>query len=350
MFKPNPLSDSIHAYLRETVPHSRWSYILLAIALVTAVPPFIRPFDSRDGMLVQVMAAVILAVYWLIQFSVIRSAVKVTRYDWQTDAPDTLIGTLSRRDVIVARIRAILRHHRLHLILITLALLGLCLAVMGYLYYGFRGMYWFDILKHVTGVRLGSPAPAHPPYPIVPSLLFITIAAGMLYLQTLTNTLFSVSFGLMAGAVRRAFFFRIVSFVVIVSLFLGLFLVIDVTAMSCNSRYPRYTFDYVCPDNLARHRILTSIQGAILSFIDGGVSNAASTIRPGGTPLEEYVNSWGEQSWRPIPTYFGTHLDLQPYQIRHLVVAGVTVLAQLALAGLLLRRGGFSKRKQWGAG
>lgn len=330
MFRKNPVYELQLNYLGEVHPHRWWHYLLILIALLFASISLWRGFDfnipniiyGQNGnysqqlksvanivpILVQIMAIPILSVYWIFQFRIMQSAFHLANHNWQENAPETLVGSVSQRTIIFAKIRAILSHHRIFLILICLALLGLSWATSQFL------LFWSSnergILQYVGILRTGFSVLG---FPTSGRVLDIPIMGIALLILTFTNSLLSTNIGLWANNRFHSIAIRLLLVAVIFSVFMSLYILPRTPTWRC------YRYDmpaeFNCPEKLLQARIIESIQEISLSFVDGGASMVTGLRGCGGISFQ-----------------FGS------YQGRHLLAIIATIIAQLTLSAFFLRR------------
>jgi hypothetical protein len=329
MTPKNLLIASQLAYLQQVAPHRRWHYGLMVAGFIAALLAIWQVFTFQDIWTVQPVTVFILSIYWILQYRIIRSATQLAHYDWQQDLPDNLIGNLSKRTLMLANARALLRHYRYFIIAMSIALVILSLAIMVFLYYGttFSSDYvsWKSgrsVWKYVGTVSSGYSAISwywQSVY-IPRSLAYVGIVSPVILTLTYTNSLLSVSIGLWAGRFGRALISRILVVGFIFGVFLGFYALRETPAWTCHRSW---MIPDRCSDMLFQLRLVDSIQAFALTFLDGGTAVATGMFEP--------------QSY----TY-----TLDPFQIRHMAVAIITCLSQLALSGFFLWRASLHPRKK----
>jgi hypothetical protein len=138
--RKNPIFEDNLAYLQNVTPHGKWHYGLMLMVLLVATTFVLRDYHEWDRNAVEFMAIPILSIYWLFQFRIMKSAAYLAHHNWQATLSDELVGAVSQRSVILTKVRAILRHYRFFIVLLSLGLLGLSLALAGFLL--FRSTYF----------------------------------------------------------------------------------------------------------------------------------------------------------------------------------------------------------------
>ena len=359
MFRKNPLVEIELDYLRQNRPHQKQHYFLLALALLVATAPLFYMFIRQDGALVQAMAFVILSVYWFVQWLIMKAAVVSANHE----LPDELLGSYSNRQIISAKLWAVLRHYRGFILLISLATLGLSLALMGYLHripwehlghvLDERGILkYMGIIGHYT-----LPLRTWEVSPIVPHPLQLTFALFILLLFSLANSVMSISAGLLVKRNGHLFLLRIMVVSVVFGLFCGLFTYRDSSydelgILPCDSwRYEN------SPDACNRSevqlfniRLLESLQASTISFLDNGTSLITVFLCPIPVVEIDYYTESNEPRYRMVESVFGSipRLSLISPMIRNVLAAIVTIFSQLSLSAFLLWRTsrGMGKKKK----
>jgi hypothetical protein len=317
--KKNPLINTELAYLRQNAPHRKWHYLLGLVALVIATAPVWYGFKLQSSItLIQVMAIPILIVYWLFQLRIMQSACLLGT-SAMLDIEDAFMD--SQWSVALARVNAVLRHHRFFIYLISLALLGLSMTVMLFLFFGSsqtgssRG-----ILKYVGSVSSAYflSGPYENGAPFLQRPVFTAIAGNLLLMFTFGNSLLSISFGLWAGRLGRTLMLRLFLLSIVFSIFLGLYALREMPAWTCHRSW---MLPDRCSHILFQMRVADSLQAISLTFLDGGTSLVTGIHCPVGRGFE-----------------------LEGYQVRHFLAGGVAAICQLALSGFILWRISLSKR------
>lgn len=330
MFGKNPVYELELNYLRKVHPHHWWHYGLIITALLFASISMWHGFDytiiweqgifyrqiaNTVSILIRVMTFPILSSYWVFQFRIMQSSVVLTKHDWQKDAPDTLIGMVSQSKLTLAKIRAVLTHHRIFLILMCLALLGLSWGIAQFLL--FWGSYsdYPDRPPPITGRSIleyvGAIRAEH--FPVSERIFYVPIMGISLFILIFTNSLLSTSIGLWAGQRGRSILVRLLLIAVIFGIFMSLYTLRGTPEWTCFRG--RMTPEiYWCQIQL-QARIIDSIQAISLSFVDSGASMVTGLHGCGG-----------------ISFRFGS------YQGRHLLAVIATVISQLALSAFFLRQ------------
>ncbi len=323
--------NSERVYLRQITPHRWWHTALAITGLLVAAIPLTRGFDTRDKTLVQVMATIIIALYWLFQYQILQSAIYLAKYEGQKETSYMNNKPKPLQAVIFTKVRAVLWHHQPFIILMSLMLLGLSITIMGFLYYR---NYERGILQYVGIIRIAEYWSWR--YPLLPHAAFVALAGALLLILTFTNSLLTISVGLWAGRLSTSLIIRFLILGVMLISFFGFYGVSASTPEGCQRTY---SDPYRCPDILLRNRIVDSLQGLSLTFIDGGASVITGIYCPMGVDYVSYNDEQGRVLYRPVPTLFGLMFDWRQdgYQTRHLGVILVTYMSQLALSGFFLQ-------------
>jgi hypothetical protein len=330
MTPKSPLIASQLAYLQQVAPHRRWHYGLLLVALVAALFAVWQVFTFQDIWTVQPVTVFILSIYWFLQYRIIHTATHLAQYDWQHDVPDTLIGTLSKRTLMLTKIRALLWHHRYFVTAISLTLAILSLATMVFLYYGL-GNFGDNVIPYTTARGIwkyvGTVTSGylwqtwHWQGVYIPkSFAYIIMTSPVILTLTHTNSLLSVSIGLWAGRFGRALISRILVVGLIFGVFLGFYALRETPAWTCHRSW---MIPDRCSEMLFQMRLVDSIQAFALTFLDGGTAVATGMFEP-----QSYTST------------------LDPFQIRHTAIVIVTSMSQFALSGFFLRRASLHPRKK----
>jgi hypothetical protein len=296
---------AIATYLQRFTPHRSWHYLLAVIALIVASVPVWLPFDLWTGRIIWAMAAIILSLYWLLQFRIMQSAVSLSR---RVDVPDRFVGAASPRALILAKVRGVIKHHSLFILLISLALMGLSLMITIYLYHGTS---WDErgILRYVGVVSSGWVF-VEVKFPFLQWPAYYILAGVMLVIFTLINSLLSISIGLLTRHWGKSSRLRLLIFAATFGLFLVLYALRETPAWTCHrSRM----LPNNCSKVLFQLRLVDSLQALLLSFSDGGASLVTGIHLPMGVS----------------PKWEG-------YQWRHLLVGIVTYACQLTMSGCFL--------------
>jgi hypothetical protein len=316
-------------YLREVSSHLTWHYILIAVCLICAVIPLRRGFDSSDSTLIQLMSIIIISLYWLFQFRIVNSAVFLAKRE---RIDNSQLANLSRtKKFVLGDVLVVLRHHQLFIFTASLSLLGLSLALMGFLYFQASFESERGILQYVGLISIASNWDKQ--LPLLPHPYHIMLAGSMLLLLTITNSLISATLGLLIGHLRNAMIIRFVLIFIASCVFGGLYTIRKLTPDSCNTSQ---TFLYTCDQMLFRNRTIDSLQALSLTFVDGGTSVVTglyylAEIRSVGT----YQYYHEQLPLIEIDREF--HWD-QGYQWRHLAVICSALVSQRIVSAFLLWR------------
>jgi hypothetical protein len=326
----NSLFDTYLSYLQKFTPHRSWHYGLAGITVLIAGTFFLRDYHEWDRNAVQLMAVPILSIYWYMQFRVMQSAVRINQYEWHLDLSDELIGAVPQRHIMLAKVRAILWHHRYFVVFMCLALLGLSLATAGFLL--FRSTYFhidnYDyklprgILKYVGAITTGIDArmSSTSGFSLVERIWYPVILGSVLLILTYMNSLVSASMGIWASRLEHALVRRLFLIAVVFAIFLSLYMLRETPAWTCHRNY---MIPDKCSDMLLQMRTIDSIQAISLAFFDGGTAMVSGL--------------------HGCPNYL---FRLNGSEGRHLMAAGTTIIVQLALSGFFLWHSSFSQHKK----
>jgi hypothetical protein len=350
MFAKNPLLEIELAHLRKNRPHQRRYYLLLGLALLAALAPLFHLFTRLDEVLVQAMAFVILSVYWFIQWLIMKAAVESANHE----LADEMLGSYSKRQILLAKLLAVLQHYRGFILLISVAALGLSLALMGYLHrIPFHYVQNNSIFDELGLLRYMSFSPEIQfennvsEYILLPHFLQIGIMSGILLILTLTNSILTASFGFWNKYIRLALGLRFCLVLTMLSIFLGLFCVRyssfepNLPSQAWHCIWGNIEDDNYCQNISRQHfmvRIIESLQVSTASYLDGGVSLTSALLQPTGHNFEFYYDESGQQFTQIIPTTIGNTFRPVAFEFRLYGVAIVTVFSQLSLSAFFLWR------------
>src|SRR5690349_10328804 len=99
-------------YLRQISAYDISHAVLMLAGVLAAIIPLVRGFDRGDIDIVKWMAVVIISLYWLLQFRMLRSAVLMAGYKEQNASSP------------FAKARMVLWHHQTYIVIMSLMLLG----------------------------------------------------------------------------------------------------------------------------------------------------------------------------------------------------------------------------------
>jgi hypothetical protein len=318
--------------------------------LLVALAPLFYLFSNRDSILVQAMAFVILSVYWFLQWLIMKAAVISANHE----LPDEMLGSYSNREIISAKLWAVLRHYQGFILLVSLAALGLSLALMGY----FSRISTYTNLSFMGYIGyFGSTSLTLESFSLMLPHPFQIIIGFLIYFGlSVSNSILTSSFAMLYRRIGSASVIRLVLIVLLGSAFLTFFFIREhwfnfryldsITARECNYD-TAFREEQVCDkalQNLFLIRIIDNLQSASFAFIDGGITLVSTLLCPGNNYNYEDWSNWSNF----LPDVFAKSFYMIPFEWRQIGVAVVTVLGQFSLSVFLLWRAsrGMGKKKK----
>jgi hypothetical protein len=311
MLNEKQLLEHEQTYLRQVTPHRFWHYLITFVVLIAACAGLLYRLDTWETNTIQALAIPILSLYWWLQFRILRSAAHLASYD----SPSSEQGI-----TMFIKAYAVIRHHRTFIIMTSLAMLGLSIAIAGFLLFDAR-QYPANpayppergILQYIGVTATGySPSPNFP-FSFMQRLFYVVIVGTALLVLTFTNSLLSASIGLWAGNLKHALWQRLILVVLAFGIFLGLHTLRETPPWACHRTQMT---PHICNDVLLQIRLIDSFQAVFLTFVDGGAG--LTTGLHGCQPREIF--------------------EIDGFQGRHLLAIIVVLVYQSALINFFLSR------------
>lgn len=344
-------------WLRQQQPQRLWHYVTGFALIALAALPLVVKFHRGHGGLTLALAVILIGAFWWVQHGTYRAAATLSRRDWHSNLPDELLGTITPRQMMRVRLLVVLRQRWLWHVLSSLTLLGLALAISGFL-----GRFpTITQMRQIPGnpgpVEVIMPAPDIPiekgilrdyityqffhdinELPYFPHPSQLVVAFAVLLVVHFSAGLFSAALGMAStgwnGSVAR---WRLAQIGTSVLLALSFF-VIRGTVLGEVYRYPfsdcrtdpvlrqiAIQNGMTCDDmerNIFALRMVESLEQLGVALLDGGATSSAVLVQPS---LELSVGS-----------YFSQTAMFERHQFRHGLVLLSAAGIQIGLASLLL--------------
>jgi hypothetical protein len=233
MLDENRLIKDEQNYLHQVTPHRIWHYIFTFVVLIVAAAPLRYSFGLWDSAKLLAIALPILSLYWWLQFRIMRSAAYLAQHDAQIEGTNTFAP---QELTMFIKLRTVIQHHSPFILLTSIALLGLSVALAGFLLFGQQqraNPQERGILQYVGVVSTGYLWRSNYPISSLQQRYFSGIMGVMLVSLTFSNSMLSASIGLWAGQLRRAAKFRLILAVGVFGVFLGLYLLRMMPPWAC---------------------------------------------------------------------------------------------------------------------
>lgn len=323
-----PLTDHYRAVLKQIAPHRLWHSVLLGVALAIASIAIWRDYEVDNREITYFVYISIVSIFWIFQFVMMHSAVTLANIH---TLPDDLVGSASPKQLMRAKLWAVLHHHRRFIALMSVAMLGATVVLMLYSAYG-TGYYqapkndlnlYFGI--HFIGEHGISYKQLASSFEILHPLnhFSVFLIVAIIFISSLSKSALSVSIGLNAKRIRQALITQVT---LIVGAF-GLFLCVYWISLHLNlvnrpySSYLQYGWKI--------GSLFSSLQAIIWSFFDSGLDMATGIYG----------------CWKMFLT--SSEIRVFNYQTRHIITTIITIGLHLWLSRwFLLRAAAASSKKK----
>jgi hypothetical protein len=295
MSKPKTLYQTERDHLRQQMPYRWWHYAVVILALGIALTPLHPDFYPGNPYRIYSMMLGAVALYWWLQWRVLRSAVMLSRLALAVDAPEHLVGTVSQHGRAVAQVRAVFAHHRLFIAIIALIMTGVSIALLWYFFYfttqhdvgSHNPFHQYEnvsttrydrgMLKYIGSISSGYLYPSNRSFDVVKSYQFAFPRLLGVSFIVVANSFGTLSIGLYKSTYRRALRHLILTGFVMFVLFAGLYFFRETPFGSC---YRSWWDPNGCGWKTNPARVIDSIAAIGLTGVDGGITLATGWFCP----------------------------------------------------------------------